>query len=166
MESAHEKLRNGLAAEILQQIANCSPTFFERLVLDVIVKMGYGGSRQDAGEHVGKSGDEGIDAIINEDKLGLDVIYIQAKRWKNAIGSGEIRNFIGALSGKRAKKGIVITTSDFTKDAKKAVEGIDYKIVLIDGLTLATHMIDYNVGVSSVATYEIKKMDSDYFAEE
>ena len=166
IETAHEKLRSGLAAEILQQIAICSPAFFERLVLDVIVKMGYGGSRQNAGEHLGKSGDDGVDGVINEDKLGLDMIYIQAKRWKNLVGSAEIRNFIGALTGKRAKKGIVITTSDFTDSAKKAVEGIDYKIILMDGLTLARHMIDYNVGVSSIATYELKKIDSDYFTEE
>ena len=166
IETALEKLRNSLALEILQQIANCPPAFFERLVLDLIVKMGYGGSREDAGEHVGKSGDEGVDAIINEDKLGLDVVYIQAKRWKNSVGNAEIRNFIGALAGKRAKKGIVITTSNFTDNAKKAVEGIDYKIVLIDGFKLASLMMDYNVGVSPVATYELKKIDSDYFTEE
>jgi restriction system protein len=144
----------------------CSPTFFERLVVEVIVKMGYGGTRQDAGKAVGKSGDGGIDGIIKEDKLGLDAIYIQAKRWDNTVGRPEIQKFVGALTGQRAKKGLFITTSEFSADAEDYVSRIDAKVVLIDGEILAQLMIDHNVGVSTVNTYELKKVDSDYFAEE
>lgn len=128
--------------------------------------MGYGGTRQDAGKAVGKSGDGGIDGIIKEDKLGLDTIYIQAKRWENTVGRPEIQKFVGALTGQRAKKGLFITTSDFSKDSLDYVSRIDTKIVLIDGETLAQLMIDHNVGVSTIASYELKKIDSDYFSEE
>ncbi len=166
LESAYEKVRSGLAAEILQILKSCSPSFFEWIVVDVIVKMGYGGSRLDAGKAIGKSGDGGIDGIIKEDKLGLDTIYIQAKRWENTIGRPEIQKFVGALTGQRAKKGLFITTANFTKEAQDYVSRIDMKIVLIDGETLAQLMIDNNVGVSTIAVYELKKVDSDYFAEE
>ena len=166
LESAHEKLRDSLAAEILQKLKSCSPSFFERLVVEVIVKMGYGGTRQDAGKAIGKSGDGGIDGIIKEDKLGLDTIYIQAKRWENTVGRPEIQKFVGALTGQRAKKGLFISTSNFTSDAMDYVSRVDTKIVLIDGETLAQLMIDHNVGVSTIATYALKKIDSDYFTEE
>ncbi|MDD5457785.1 MAG: restriction endonuclease [Phycisphaerae bacterium] len=166
LEIAYQKIRNDLATDLLQQLKSCSPSFFERLVVEVIVKMGYGGTRQDAGKAIGKSGDGGIDGIIKEDKLGLDAIYIQAKRWENTIGRPEIQKFVGALTGQRARKGLFITTSDFTSDAKEYVSRIDTKIVLIDGETLADLMIDHNVGISIIGTYELKKIDSDYFIEE
>ncbi|MFH1676212.1 MAG: restriction endonuclease, partial [bacterium] len=166
LESSYGKLRAELAAELLDRMKTCSSGFFESLVIEVIVKMGYGGNRIDAGKAVGKSGDGGIDGIIKEDKLGLDTIFIQAKRWEHTVGRPEIHKFVGALSGQRAKKGLFITTSDFTKDAKDYVSRIDTKIVLIDGESLAQLMIDHNVGVSTVAAYELKKIDSDYFAED
>jgi restriction system protein len=166
LEAAYAKIRDDLAADILQRLKTCSPTFFERLVVEVIVKMGYGGSRQDAGKAIGKSGDGGIDGMIKEDKLGLDAIYIQAKRWENTVGRPEIQKFVGALTGQRAKKGLFITTSDFSSDAQDYVSRIDTKIVLIGGETLAQLMIDHNVGVSTIATYDLKKIDTDYFTEE
>ena len=145
----------------------CTPAFFEKLVVDVIVKMGYGGLQKDAGEVTGKSGDGGIDGIIKEDKLGLDVIPIQAKHWEGSVGRPEIQRFAGAIVGRQAKKGLFITTSSFTPDAKDYVSRIvDPKIVLIDGPALARFMIEYNVGVSGVASYELKKVDLDYFTEE
>jgi restriction system protein len=166
LEIAHQRIRNDLASDLLQRLKACSPTFFERLVVEVIVKMGYGGTRQDAGKAIGKSGDGGIDGIIKEDKLGLDAIYIQAKRWENTVGRPEIQKFVGALTGLRAKKGLFITTSNFSSDSEDYVSRIDAKVVLIDGETLAQLMIEYNVGVSTVNTYEVKKVDSDYFTEE
>lgn len=166
IESGAKELRDDLADEILQKIKSCSPVFFERLVVELLVKMGYGGSRQDAGRAVGRSGDEGIDGVIHEDRLGLDVIYLQAKRWEAVVGRPEIQKFVGALQGQRAKKGVFITTSDFTKEAVEYVRNIDNKVVLINGALLANLMIDNNVGVSLAATYEIKKIDSDYFLEE
>jgi restriction system protein len=153
------------ATELLQQIMSCSPTFFERLVVDLLLKMGYGGTRKDAGQAIGRSGDGGIDGIIKEDRLGLDAIYIQAKRWEGSVGRPEIQKFVGALQGQRAKKGIFITTSSFTSDAASYANMIENKVVLIDGELLAKLMIDNGVGVSSVATYEIKRVDSDYFVE-
>ncbi|OHB91959.1 MAG: restriction endonuclease [Planctomycetes bacterium RIFCSPHIGHO2_12_39_6] len=166
LENAYQKIRNDLTTELLKSLKSCSPNFFERLVIDVIIKIGYGGTRQDAGKAIGKSGDGGIDGIIKEDKLGLDTIYIQAKRWENTVGRPEIQKFVGALTGQRAKKGLFITTSDFSKDSLDYVSRIDTKIVLIDGETLAQLMIDHNVGVSTIASYELKKIDSDYFSEE
>jgi len=163
---AFQRIQNDLAAELLQRLKTCSPSFFERLVVEVIVKMGYGGTRQDAGKAIGKSGDGGIDGIIKEDRLGLDAIYIQAKRWENVVGRPEIQKFVGALSGHHAKKGLFITTSYFSSDAADYVSRIDSKVVLIDGETLAQLMIEHNVGVSTINAYEIKKVDSDYFAEE
>lgn len=166
LEIAYAKIRDDLVADILQRLKTCSPTFFERLVVEVIVRMGYGGSRQDAGKAIGKSGDGGIDGMIKEDKLGLDAIYIQAKRWENTVGRPEIQKFVGALTGQRAKKGLFITTSDFSSDAQDYVSRIETKIVLIGGETLAQLMIDHNVGVSTIATYDLKKIDTDYFTEE
>jgi restriction system protein len=166
IEGGARTIRKELAGEILQRIKGCSPSFFERLVVELLVKMGYGGTRQDAGRAIGRSGDEGIDGVIHEDRLGLDVIYLQAKRWEGVVGRPEIQKFVGALQGQRAKKGVFITTSDFTKEAVEYVRNIDNKVVLINGTLLASLMIDHNVGVSLAATYEIKKIDSDYFLEE
>jgi len=165
-EGGARTIRKELAGEILQRVKGCSPAFFERLVVELLVKMGYGGTRQDAGRAIGRSGDEGIDGVIHEDRLGLDVIYLQAKRWENVVGRPEIQKFVGALQGQRAKKGVFITTSDFTKEAVEYVRNIDNKVVLINGGLLASLMIDNNVGVSLAAIYEIKKIDSDYFLEE
>lgn len=166
LENAYQKLRNDLAAELLKTVRECSPSFFEQLVIDVLVKMGYGGSRKDAGRAIGRSGDEGIDGIINEDRLGLDIIYVQAKRWQAAIGRPEIQKFAGALQGHRAKKGIFITTSTFSREAVDYVSKIDSKIVLIDGGQLSQLMIDHSVGVVPVTAYEVKKIDNDYFLED
>lgn len=166
LESAYQQIRADLAADLLVRIKSCSPAFFERLVVELIVKMGYGGTRQDAGRAIGKSGDGGIDGIIKEDKFGLDTIYIQAKRWENTVGRPEIQKFVGALTGQRAKKGLFISTSNFSSDAMDYVSRIDARIVLIDGETLAQLMIDHGVGVSTVNTFELKKVDSDYFTEE
>lgn len=165
LEQAHQRIRLELADEILQKILSCSPAFFEHLVVELLVKMGYGGSRQDAGERVGQSGDGGIDGIIKEDRLGLDTIYIQAKRWQGSVGRPEIQKFVGALSGQRAKKGVFITTSRFTADAIEYASLIETKVVLMDGEKLASLMMDFDVGVSTQATYVIKKVDSDYFDE-
>lgn len=166
IEIAYLNLRQSLVEEILQSIKKCSPLFFEHLVIDVLVKMGYGGTRKDAGRAVGRSGDGGIDGIINEDRLGLDVIYIQAKKWDNVVGRPEIQKFAGALQGQRAKKGIFITTSTFTEEARNFASNIENKITLINGETLSQLMIDYNVGVTTLASYELKRVDSDYFNEE
>jgi restriction system protein len=166
LENAYQKIRDDLAADLRERLKTCSPAFFERLVVEVIVKMGYGGTRLDAGKAIGKSGDGGIDGIIKEDKLGLDAIYIQAKRWENTVGRPEIQKFVGALTGQRAKKGLFITTSEFSAESEDYVSRIDAKVVLIDGETLAQLMIDHGVGVSTVNTYELKKVDSDYFSEE
>lgn len=164
IEDIYQRIREKIAEDLLQQIKANSPAFFENLVIDLLVKMGYGGSREDA-EAVGRSGDGGIDGIINQDRLGLDVVYVQAKRWKNNVGVPEIAGFAGALAGKGANKGIFITTSDFTKAAKD-YDAAGFKIILIDGKRLAQLMIDHNVGVSTVKTYEIKRVDSDYFIED
>ena len=168
IENAYQEIRESLANELLAKVMELSPTFFERLVIELLVKMGYGGSIKEAGKAIGKSGDEGIDGTIKEDKLGLDIIYIQAKRWQssNTVSRPEIQKFAGALQGKRAKKGIFISTSSFTKDAAEYVKTIDSKIILIDGKQLAQLMIDYDTGVSKGTNYEIKKIDTDYFSEE
>ena len=166
LESAYQRLRADLTADVLGRLKNCSPEFFERLVVEVLLKMGYGGSRTEAGEAIGASGDEGIDGIINEDRLGLDVIYLQAKRWQGTVGRPEIQKFVGALHGKRAKKGIFITTGTFSTEALDFVSKIESKVALIDGKQLAGMMIDFNVGVTPQAAYETKRVDSDYFDEE
>ncbi len=166
LASAYKKLRSTVESEILSAVKEASPSFFERLVVDLLVKMGYGGNRQDAGKALGKSGDGGIDGIINEDRLGLDVIYIQAKRWEGSVGRPEIQKFAGALQGQRARKGVFITTSFFTKDAREYTAVIESKIILIDGEHLSKLMAEHNVGVSTVGQYEVKKLDSDYFDNE
>lgn len=166
LASAYKKLRLDLESEILSAVKEISPSFFERLVVDLLVKMGYGGNRQDAGKALGKSGDGGIDGIINEDRLGLDIIYIQAKRWEGVVGRPEIQKFAGALQGQRARKGVFITTSSFTKEAKEYASLIETKIILIDGEHLSRLMVEHDVGVSTVGQYEVKKLDSDYFDNE
>lgn len=168
LETAHQKIRKSLASELLNKIIEMPPVFFERLVVELLVKMGYGGSIKDAGNAIGKSGDEGIDGTIKEDRLGLDIIYIQAKRWRPglAVGRPELQKFVGALAGQGAKKGIFITTSSFTKEAIEYTPRNETKIVLIDGEQLAQLMIDYNLGCTTQQTYELKKIDSDYFGEE
>lgn len=166
LEYGYQKLRQALAQDLLDKIKSCSAMFFEKLVVELLVKMGYGGSRRDAGQAIGKSGDEGIDGIIKEDKLGLDVIYIQAKKWEGAVGRPEIMKFVGALQGQHARKGIFITTSYFTEDAMQYAKKVDSKIILIDGNELSKLMIDYDIGVARMASYDIKRIDSDYFSEE
>lgn len=166
IDNGYQQIRSTLASEILEQLKKVTPTRFEQIVVELVVKMGYGGSLKDAGQAVGRSGDGGIDGIIKEDRLGLDAIYIQAKRWEGNVSRPELQKFFGALQMHHAKKGIFITTSNFTKDALDCVKLIDTKVVLIDGEKLAQYMIDYNVGVSAVSMYEIKKIDSDYFTEE
>jgi len=167
LETGFQSLRSELAETLLQKVKTCSPAFFERLVVELLVRMGYGGSRADAGKAIGKSGDEGIDGIIKEDKLGLDTIYIQAKRWKDTtVSRPAIQQFAGALAGQGAHKGIFITSSRFTDEARQFTSKVNSKIVLIDGEELANLMIDYGIGVSTTVTYEVKRMDSDYFAEE
>lgn len=165
LERGHRSIVMKLQSEILEQIQSCTPMFFERLVVDLLISMGYGGSRKDAGEAVGRSGDEGIDGVIKEDKLGLDKIYIQAKRWQGTVGRPEIQKFVGALHGKHAKKGIFITTSTYTSDAVNYASGVESNIILIDGDMLSKLMIEHDVGVSTESVYEIKRIDSDYFIE-
>jgi len=166
LQKSYQSIRSDLAREILTRIKNNTPQFFETLVVDVMLALGYGGSRSDAGKSVGQSGDEGIDGIISEDRLGLDVIYLQAKRWEGTVGCPEIHKFVGALHGKRAKRGVFITTGRFSDDAIKYVETIDPKVILIDGRTIAELMIDYNLGTTTTSRYQIKRIDSDYFGEE
>lgn len=166
LEQAHSKLRSDLAVEILARIKAAPPQFFERLVVELLIKMGYGGSRREAGEAIGRAGDEGIDGTISEDRLGLDMIYLQAKRWEATVGRPEIQRFVGALHGKRARKGVFLTTGGFSSDARDYVAHIDPKVVLIDGHQLAQLMIDFEVGVTTIANYQVRKIDSDYFGEE
>jgi len=168
LEQSYQVLKNSLASDLLEQIMNMSPDFFEKLVVDLLVAIGYGGSRSDAGKVIGKSGDEGIDGIIKEDKLGLEEIYIQAKRWneRKTVGSNEIRNFIGSLTVKGAKKGVFITTSQFTNSAKNVSKQPNVKVVLIDGAQLVNLMIEHNLGVSTYEEYTIQKIDHDYFTED
>lgn len=167
LENSYQKIRRNLAGDLLLKVKKSSPAFFERMVVELLVKMGYGGSLKDAGRATKLTNDEGIDGIIKEDKLGLDVIYVQAKRWDNqVVGRPEIQNFVGALDGQRANKGIFITTSRFTETALDYVKTITKKVILIDGAQLSDYMIDYSLGVSSFANYELKKMDNDYFEEE
>lgn len=163
LASAYRRLRGDLELELLDQVKQASPAFFERLVIDLLVSMGYGGSRQDAGRAIGKSGDGGVDGIIKEDKLGLDVIYVQAKRWEGTVGRPEIQKFAGALQGQRANKGVFITTSSYSREAIEYAGVISSKIILVDGQQLTALMIDHNVGVSTVGMYELKRMDNDYF---
>lgn len=165
LDKSYQIIREALSAELLSKVVELSPTTFERLVVELLVKMGYGGSIKDAGKAVGKSGDEGIDGTIKEDRLGLDIIYIQAKRWKpgNVVGRPELQKFVGALAGQGAKKGIFITTSSFTKEALEYTPKNETKIVLIDGYKLTELMIDFNLGCSVQQVYELKRVDLDYF---
>lgn len=166
LENAYENLRDELRKELLTTLKKTTPSFFERVVVDLLVKMGYGGSRTDAGKAIGRSGDEGIDGIIKEDKLGLDVVYIQAKRWdSNTVGRPDVMQFVGALQAQKATKGIFITTSRFTDDARRYVLQIGSKIVLIDGDELSQMMVENDIGVSIVSLYPVKKIDTDYFDE-
>lgn len=165
LEIAYQNLRNDLANDLLEQIKASPSSLFEKIVVELLVKMGYGGSRKDAGKAIGRSGDEGIDGIIKEDRLGLDIIYIQAKKWENTVGRPEIQKFAGALQGQHARKGIFISTSNFSREAQDYASRIDTTIVLIDGEQLTQFMIDHNIGVTPVSKYEIKRMDSDYFTE-
>jgi len=165
MFAAFELIVDSLAAEVLSTVKACSPLFFEKLVLDLLLKMGYGGSRREAGTAIGRSGDGGVDGIINEDKLGLDSIYIQAKRWENTVPVKEIRDFAGSLLARKARKGVFITTSDFPKSAYEYVNSIEPRIILIDGEKMASLMIEHGIGVTTKEVFEIKGMDSDYFDE-
>lgn len=165
-ESRYQGFRDGLAAELLERVRGVSPSFFERLVVDLLVQMGYGGSRHDAGQAIGQSGDGGIDGIIKEDKLGLDTVCIQAKRWQAPVGRPVVQAFAGSLEGRRARKGVLLTTSNFTKDAEAYVNAIEKRIVLIDGRMLSQLMIDHGVGVGEIATYTLAQIDEDYFDED
>ncbi|MHC8312600.1 restriction endonuclease [Pseudomonas sp. GT1P32] len=166
MAEAHQALVQSLADELLVQVRAATPSFFEQVVVDLMLAMGYGGSRKEAGKATQLTNDGGIDGIIKEDKLGLDVIYLQAKRWNNTVHRPEIDKFIGALTRQRARKGVFITTSDFSMGARDAALGLDIKVVLIDGVELARLMVEHNLGVSVKQVYEVKQLDSDYFAEE
>jgi restriction system protein len=166
MDSAAKALQAQVATELLVRIKAESPAFFERLVVQLLLKMNYGGSRQEAGRAVGRSGDGGIDGIINEDRLGLDAVYIQAKRWEGTVGRPEIMKFVGALAGQRATKGVFISTSTYTQEARDYAAQSQYRVVLIDGERLAQLMIEYNLGVSVAAAYEVKRIDNDFFVEE
>lgn len=167
LATQYERLREALVSEVLERVKKCSPQFFERLVILLLVQMGYGGSLKDAGQAVGKTKDGGIDGVIREDKLGLASIYVQAKRWNDKpVGSPDIDQFAGALSKRKAPKGIFITTSTFTKDALASVKEYASRIVLIDGVQLAGYMMDHNVGVSSMSIYDVKKIDSDFFEDD
>jgi restriction system protein len=167
IETAYRRHWDALADEVIERVKNCSPAYFERLVVQLLIKMGYGGSRQEAGEALGRSGDGGIDGIINEDRLGLDAIYLQAKRWEGSVGEGPIRDFKGALDAKGAQKGVFITTSNFTPAALVAARtSRSYKIVLIDGARLAELMIEHDLGVSVAASYHLKRIDSDFFTDD
>lgn len=166
MDAAYKQLRQALAGDLLQRIKSCSPKFFETLVVDVLLAMGYGGSKKDSGKVVGRSGDGGIDGVIKEDKLGLDMIYVQAKRWEGTVGRPTVQGFAGSLDGHRARKGILITTSSFSEDALDYADRIDKKIVLIDGEALTQLMIDHRVGVTATMEYILSKVDADYFEEE
>lgn len=166
LEAIYQNLRRALALELLDHVKKSSPNFFEKLVVDLLVKMGYGGSRKDAGEAVGQSGDGGIDGIIKEDKLGLDAVYVQAKRWEGTVGEPIVRNFAGSLDGRKARKGVLITTSRFSPEAERFAERIEKRIVLLDGERLTQLMIDHGIGVAELANYPVKKVDLDYFGAE
>jgi restriction system protein len=166
LERAYLTLRTQLAADLLSKVKASTPGFFEQLVVDLLIKMGYGGSQSEAGEAIGRSGDEGIDGTIRQDRLGLDTIYIQAKKWDKTVGRPEIQKFVGALHGKQSSKGVFLTTGTFSEDAREYVSKIGSRVVLIDGQQLTELMIDNDLGVSRRSQYELKRIDSDYFSEE
>lgn len=164
LEAAYQSIRAGLASELLERVKSASPRFFEQLVVELLLKMGYGRTGGN-GHAIGKSGDEGIDGVITEDRLGLEMVYLQAKRWEGTVGRPEIQKFVGALHGQRARKGVFMTTGTFSSEAMAYVRAIDPRIALVDGTQLAQFMIDFNVGVATDRSYEVKKIDSDYFDE-
>lgn len=166
LEQSFQSIHEELASSVLDHVKSCSPAFFEDLVVELLLKMGYGRNRVEAGKAIGKSGDEGIDGIISEDRLGLEAIYIQAKRWMGTVGRPEIQKFVGALHGRRARKGVFITTGTFSAEARDYVSNIDPRVVLIDGPQLSEYMIEHNLGVSVKTTYEVKRIDTDFFGEE
>lgn len=166
LEASYQTLRRAVESDVLTRLQSGKAEFFERVVVRVLVAMGYGGTLRDAGKAIGHSGDEGIDGIIKEDKLGLDVVYVQAKKWANPVGRPEIQKFAGALQGQRAKKGVFITTSTFSAEARVFAGNIEAKIVLIDGAQLAQYMFEHNVGVEPASVYEVKKVDADFFEED
>ena len=166
IEAAYQELRRALAVDLLERVREQTPDFFEQGVLDVLGAIGYGGSREDAADRLGRSGEGGVDGVIREDKLGLDLIYVQAKRWANTVGRPDIQQFVGALNGQRASKGVFITTSTFSREARDYAEPVNPRVVLVDGQQLATLMIDHNVGVSEETTYRLRKIDLDYFGVE
>lgn len=166
IDRALSTITTSLRSELMTQLREIDPYRFEQVVLDVLSAMGYGGSRQEAAAVTGKSNDEGIDGVINEDRLGLDVIYVQAKRWQNTVGRKEIQSFVGALAGKQAVKGVFITTSDFNRNAVEYAQMVTQKVILIDGKRLADLMIEYQIGVSAIRTITLKRLDSDYFEDE
>ena len=167
LEATYQLLRGQVAQALLTSIRKAPPAFFEQLVVDLLVAMGYGGSRADAGQAIGQSNDGGIDGIIKEDRLGLDIVYLQAKRWEAPVGSPQVRDFTGSLEGHGAQKGVLITTSKFTKEATDFAKRLQQrKLVLIDGDKLAELMMDFGVGVNKVATYVVQKIDPDYFGDE
>jgi restriction system protein len=166
LQAAYQSIRHSLADDLLERVKGNTPKFFESLVVDLMVAMGYGGSREDAARSIGQSGDEGVDGIIKEDRLGLDIIYLQAKKWEGSVGRPEIQKFVGALIGKRAKRGVFITTGRFSEDAVDYARSNDPKVVLIDGDGLVAYMIEFGLGTTRQALYEIQKVDSDYFVEE
>jgi restriction system protein len=166
LEKSFQSIQDELSSSLLDQVKSCSPSFFENLVVELLLKMGYGRNRVEAGKAIGRSGDEGIDGVISEDRLGLEAIYIQAKRWAGTVGRPEIQKFVGALHGKRARKGVFITTGTFSTEARDYVSHIDPRVVLIDGIQLSEYMIEHNLGVSVKAAYEVKRIDTDFFMEE
>lgn len=166
LANAYQDLMQSLADELLVQVRTSTPSFFEQLVVDLMIAMGYGGSRKEAGNATQATNDDGIDGIIKEDKLGLDVIYLQAKRWTNTVHRPEIDKFIGALTRQRARKGVFITTSDFSAGAREAALGLDIKVVLVDGIELARLMVENNIGCGIKQVYEVKQIDTDYFSDD
>jgi restriction system protein len=165
LDEAYRRLRAAVEEELLDAVKQATPRFFEQVVIDLLLKMGYGGSRAEAARAIGRSGDGGIDGVIDEDRLGLDVIYVQAKRWEGTVSRPEIQKFAGALQGQRATKGVFLTTSAFTREAEEYAQRIGTRIILIDGRRLANLMFEYNVGVSPRDTYTVKTLDGDYFEE-
>jgi restriction system protein len=165
IQAAFDELNETLITDLLARLRNSDWFRFEQIVLDLLVAMGYGGSRKEAAAVTQKIGDEGIDGVINEDRLGLDVIYVQAKRWKGNVGRPEIQGFVGALAGKKAAKGVFITTSAFHDNAREYAAGLHQKVILIDGRRLAELMIEHGIGVAEEHAYSVKKIDSDYFEE-
>lgn len=168
MESTHLKLRKHLESELLAKVMNSSPEYFERLVVNLLTKIGYGGSLADAGRAIGQSHDGGIDGVIKEDRLGLDLIYLQAKRWadNSTVGAPEVQKFVGALAGKKARRGVFLTTSKFSRDALNYAAALENNVVLIDGTQLAGLMFEFGLGVTTVNTYDVKRIDNDFFDEE